>query len=69
MKTHENIEIILETKKNENGSRTWTRQRLARGLGPDSDWLEDLDPNTGVVLRGNTTGKHNGETKREQTGK
>ena len=42
--------------------------KMARGLGPDSDWLEDLDPNTGVVLRGNTTGKHNGETKREQTG-
>ena len=45
------------------GSRTSTRQRLARGLGPDSVWPEDLDPNAGVVHQGNTTGKHNGETK------
>ena len=58
------IKIMRKPKKRKN-----IIMKMARGLGPDSDWLEDLDPNTGVVLRGNTTGKHNGETKREQTGK
>ena len=71
------------------GSRTSTRQRLARGLGPDSVWPEDFDPYRVVfpltrarafkapraarvqpgyyygALQRDTTGKYNGETKRE----
>ena len=46
------------------GSRTST---LARGLRPVQVVFppEDFDPST----RGTTTGKHNGETKREHNGK
>ena len=42
------------------GSRTSTRQRLARGLGP-----VNLGYYTGALQRGNTTGKQNGETKKK----